>query len=156
MCQPFKWNVWRELIMHKFRQFCIWNKVVTYFLDVEIEENMNVKCLSWRMPSSCMLRRLALVRPNILEECIASIVRVTIIGEIGTVWHIGLIHSVIRLVVTANVVHTSPILVTLMMEAIVPTKRRFLQEPHNIASQKTAFFIVTTMKTSNLTMFVMI
>jgi hypothetical protein len=28
---------------------------------------------------------------------------------------------------------------------------RFLQEPHGITSQKTPFFIVTAMKTSNLT-----
>jgi hypothetical protein len=33
--------------------------------------------------------------------------------------------SVRRLLVTANVVPTSPILVTLMMEALVPPKRRF-------------------------------
>jgi hypothetical protein len=32
-------------------------------------------------------------------------------------------------------------------------KRRFLQEPHDVTSQKTPFFIVTTMKTSNLTSF---
>jgi hypothetical protein len=30
------------------------------------------------------------------------------------------------------------------------TKRRFLQEPHGLTSQKTAFFIVTAVKTSNL------
>jgi hypothetical protein len=32
----------------------------------------------------------------------------------------------------------------------IPPKRRFLQEPHGITSQKTAFFIVTAVKTSNL------
>jgi S-adenosylmethionine/arginine decarboxylase-like enzyme len=30
-------------------------------------------------------------------------------------------------------------------------EHRFLQEPHNVTFQKMAFFIVTTMKTSNLT-----
>jgi hypothetical protein len=30
------------------------------------------------------------------------------------------------------------------------TKRRFLQEPHGVTSQKTPFFIVTAVKTSNL------
>jgi hypothetical protein len=35
----------------------------------------------------------------------------------------------------------------------VPPKRRFLQEPHGVTSQKTAFFIVTAVKTSNLTTF---
>jgi hypothetical protein len=33
----------------------------------------------------------------------------------------------------------------------VPLKRRFLQEPHGVTSQKMPFFIVTTVKTSNLT-----
>jgi hypothetical protein len=32
----------------------------------------------------------------------------------------------------------------------VPPKRRFLQEPHGITTQKTPFFIVTAVKTSNL------
>jgi hypothetical protein len=35
--------------------------------------------------------------------------------------------------------------------AVVPPKCPFLQEPHSITSKKTAFFIGTTMKTSNLT-----
>jgi hypothetical protein len=34
----------------------------------------------------------------------------------------------------------------------VPPKRRFLQEPHGITTQKTPFFIVTAVKTSNLTL----
>jgi hypothetical protein len=34
---------------------------------------------------------------------------------------------------------------------LVPPKRLLLQEPHGVTSQKTAFFIVTTVKTSNLT-----
>jgi hypothetical protein len=33
----------------------------------------------------------------------------------------------------------------------ISEKRRFLQEPHGVTSQKTAFFIVTAVKTSNLT-----
>jgi hypothetical protein len=32
-------------------------------------------------------------------------------------------------------------------------KRRFLQEPHGVTTQKTPFFIVTAVKTSNLTKF---
>jgi hypothetical protein len=36
------------------------------------------------MASSGMLRRVALVRTNVLEELSASIVRVTRIGELGT------------------------------------------------------------------------
>jgi hypothetical protein len=34
----------------------------------------------------------------------------------------------------------------------VPPKRRFLQEPHGVTTQKTPFFIVTAVKTSNLTL----
>jgi hypothetical protein len=61
-----------------------------------------------------------------------------------------LLCSVRQLLVIANVVPTSPILVTLMMEALVPLIHRFLQEPYNVTSQQTLFFIVTTVKTSNL------
>jgi hypothetical protein len=35
----------------------------------------------------------------------------------------------------------------------VPPTRRFLQEPHGVTTQKTSFFIVTAVKTSNLTDF---
>jgi hypothetical protein len=59
--------------------------------------------------------------------------------------------SVRRLLVMANAVHSSPILVTLMMEALSSPKRWFLLEPHGVTSQKTPFFIVTAVKTSNLT-----
>jgi hypothetical protein len=38
-----------------------------------------------------------------------------------------------------------------MKEAPGPPKRRFLQEPHGVTTQKTPFFIVTAVKTSNPT-----
>jgi hypothetical protein len=38
-----------------------------------------------------------------------------------------------------------------MMEAKLPPKRRFLQESQGVSSQKEEFFIVTAVKTSNLT-----
>jgi hypothetical protein len=41
--------------------------------------------VTMRMPSSRMLRHVALVRTNVLEECIASIIRMTRISELGTV-----------------------------------------------------------------------
>jgi hypothetical protein len=62
-----------------------------------------------------MLRRVALVRTDVSEEHIASFIRVTRIGELETS---AFLHSVRRLLVTANVVPSSPILVTLMMEAL--------------------------------------
>jgi hypothetical protein len=66
------------------------------------------------MASSGMLRRVALVRTDVSEELIASFIRVTRIGEIPLVF----LRSVRRLLVTATVVPSSPILVTLMMEAL--------------------------------------
>jgi hypothetical protein len=39
---------------------------------------------SWRMPSSEMLRHVALVRTDVSEEHSASIIRVTRVGELGT------------------------------------------------------------------------
>jgi hypothetical protein len=67
------------------------------------------------MASSGMLRRVALIRTEVSEEFSASIIRVTRIGELGT-----------TLAVTSNRrklrrntnVPSSPIIVTLMMEAL--------------------------------------
>jgi hypothetical protein len=57
--------------------------------------------------------------------------------------------SVRRLLVAACVVPSSKILVTLMKEALRSSE--MLQESHGVTSQKTPFFIVTAVKTSNLT-----
>jgi hypothetical protein len=76
-----------------------------------------------------------------------SIIMVTRIGELGTALTVTS-NWLCRLLVTANVVPSSPILVTLMME--VPPKSRFLQEQHGVISLKTAFFIIATFKTSDL------
>jgi hypothetical protein len=45
----------------------------------------------------------------------------------------------------------SPILDTLIMEVLIPPKRRLLQEQHDVSSQKTAFFRFGALKHSNLT-----
>jgi hypothetical protein len=37
-----------------------------------------------------------------------------------------------------------------MMEALSSSESLFSQEPHGVTSQKTAFFIVTAVKTSHL------
>jgi hypothetical protein len=65
-----------------------------------------------------MLRRVAVVRTDVSEEPSASSIRVTRIGELGT-----------TLAVTSN-----------RLTLHVPPKRRFLQEPHGVTSQKTPFF----------------
>jgi hypothetical protein len=78
-----------------------------------------------------MLRRVALARTDVTEELSASVIRMTRIGELGT-----------RLAVTDN---------RRTLRRNIPPKRRFLQEPHGVTSQKKLFFIVTAVKTSNLT-----
>jgi hypothetical protein len=69
-----------------------------------------------------MLRRVALVTTDVSEELSASLIKVTRICELGTTLAARceeiFIRSVRRLLVTANVVRSSPILVTLMMEAL--------------------------------------
>jgi hypothetical protein len=83
-----------------------------------------------------MLRSVALVRTRVLEEHVASTIRVTRFGELGTtvavtsnrstllrntyyyIVYIAFLRSVLRLLVTANVVASSPIPVILMIEAI--------------------------------------
>jgi hypothetical protein len=74
-----------------------------------------------------MLRRVALVRIDVSEQRIAFIFKVERNRELGT-----------TLAVSSRQQH-------------FPPKRLFLQEPHGVTSQKTTFFIVIAMKTSNLT-----
>jgi hypothetical protein len=63
------------------------------------------------------------------------------------------LHSVLQALVTAYTVTSSMILVTLMMEALSSSDSRFLQEPHDVTSQETEFFIVTAVNTSVLLRF---
>jgi hypothetical protein len=106
-----------------------------------------------RMVSFGMLRRVALVRTDVSEELRAAFIRVTRIGELGTTLalpsnrRLVFLRILRRLLVTAKVIPSSPILVTLMKEAL----SRFLQESHGVISQKTPFFLITAVKTSNLT-----
>jgi hypothetical protein len=83
------------------------------------------------MRSSGMLRRVALVLTYVTEEISTSIIKVTRIGELGATLAVTsnrctlrrntnctvFLHSVHRLLLTANVVLSSPTLVTLIMEA---------------------------------------
>jgi hypothetical protein len=62
-----------------------------------------------------MLRRVALVRTDVSEEPSASLIRVTRIGELGTT--LAAISNR-RLQGAASVAPSSPILVTLMKEAL--------------------------------------
>jgi hypothetical protein len=84
--------------------------------------------ISRRMSSPVMLRSAALVRTDVSEERSASIA-----------FH----RSVLRLLVTANVVPSSLILVTLIMVALRSSESRFFQEPSGVTCQKTAVFTFT-------------
>jgi hypothetical protein len=69
-----------------------------------------------------MLRRVALVRTDVSEDLSASIIRVTRIGELETTLAVTSNRRTLRrnvmLLVTANVVPSSSIPVTLMVEAL--------------------------------------
>jgi hypothetical protein len=72
-----------------------------------------------------MLRRVALVRTDVSEELSTSFIRVTGSGELGTTLAVTsnrrtlvFLRSVGRLLVTASVASSSPILVALMKEAL--------------------------------------
>jgi hypothetical protein len=83
-----------------------------------------------------MLRRVALVRTDVSEEFSASIIRATRIGEVGTT--LALTSNLRRLLVKANVVPTSPILVTQMTEALSSSETPVLTRAtrHNIPENR--------------------
>jgi hypothetical protein len=83
-----------------------------------------------------MLRRVTLVGTDISDECIASI-----IDELGAT-----LASQSASVDSYGYVPSSPILVTMMIEALSSSEAQFLQEPRGVTSQKTQFFIVIAVK----------
>jgi hypothetical protein len=101
-----------------------------------------------RMPSSVMLRLVALVKTDTSEERSASIIRVTRIGELGTklsvtsnrrtlrrnynIVIIIFLCSLLQSLVTANVVPSSLIIFTLMMDALYSSETSVLANLPNI------------------------
>jgi hypothetical protein len=88
-----------------------------------------------------MLRRVALVRTDVSEERSATFIRVTRIGELGTMLAVTsnrctlvFLRSVSLLLVTASVIPSSPIFVTLMKEALSSSETLVLTRStrHNI------------------------
>jgi hypothetical protein len=91
----------------------------------------------WRKVSSGMLRRVALVRTDV------SLRRNT------KYFFAAYVGCYLQLVLFLVHRFLSPS----WRRCQVPPKRRFLQESHGVTSQKTPFFIVTAVKTSNSTYF---
>jgi hypothetical protein len=91
------------------------------------------------MVSSGMLRRVALVRIDVSEEPSASFIRVTRIGELGTTQ-----------AATSNRCSVRPLLVC----GLTVLRRRNVSpvmDELGFISQKTAFFTVMAVETSNFT-----
>jgi hypothetical protein len=92
-----------------------------FLMDPTVEDLSFSRWWLWGMPSSGMLRRVALVRTDVSEELSVSHHQGDKIGELGTLAvtsNFVFLRSMRRLLVTANVVPSSPILVALMIEAL--------------------------------------
>jgi hypothetical protein len=84
-----------------------------------------------------MLRCVAVVRTDVSEERIACLIRVTTIGELVVtsnrstlLIYLVLLRRVRRLLFTTNVVPSSPIIVTLLMETIHFSEASVLNKSH--------------------------
>jgi hypothetical protein len=104
-----------------------------------------------------MLRSVTLVRTDVSEKRLSSVIRVTRISDLGTTLAVTSKRSTLRrklyttvvflgsvflLLVADNIVHSTPTLFTLMMEAIRSSETSVLTKPHGVTFQVTAFCII--------------
>jgi hypothetical protein len=82
---------------------------------------------------------MALVMRDVSEESSASIIRETRTDVLGTKKYVFV--ACFGLLVIADVVPSSTILVTMMMEALRSSEKLVLKDPYRIISQNTTFFI---------------
>jgi hypothetical protein len=105
---------------------------------MKVECSLRTSVNLYRMPSSGMLRRVVLIRTDVSDETSASIMRVTRIGELGT----------LPVTINRHTLRRNTSLVTLIMEALcsfetsVPTRATPRNSPEN------GMFIVTTLRIS--------
>jgi hypothetical protein len=105
--------------------YTLWEDNV--FINVKLSYNKPIQC--WRIAYSEKSRRVALVITDVSEKLSASIIKVTMIGKLGRTLAVTS-----NLILTANVLPSSAILVSLMMEALSSSETSVLTRAtrHNI------------------------
>jgi hypothetical protein len=104
----------------------------------------------WNTPSSGMWRIVALVRTNVSGEHFTFIIRVTRIGELGTMLAVtnnrkklggNFFAAFFGYYLLLTLFLTRRLFSPWWWRQHIPPKRRFLHAPHSVTSQKTALFL---------------
>jgi hypothetical protein len=126
----FVWDTCR--IIHRFSCKVVIKIEMAWVLHKILQYEISQTSDQWRMSSSGMWRRVDIVLTDVSEEHIASIFRVAA-------------------VTCSRWFFAHRILIPWRWRWYIALKRRLTQYLHGLTSQKTAFFIVTAVKISNLT-----